>query len=203
MGDPENPVLVGTICGVAAPAVIDYLTPIGPYPICDVYEFNNNAWFVANTSGATGSASWNMTVYVPCPDGCTLTQGYWKTHSWYGPAPYDDTWAHLWDPLVDPEGDYPTFYNSGKTWHEVLLTPASDGDAYIIMAYQYIAAYLNVYNGADPTVILETMHHAEELLTMYTPEDELGEDIRQDFLETKDMLEMYNEGYIGPGHCTE
>ena len=28
---------------------------------------------------------------------CTLTQGYWKTHSSYGPAPYDVTWAILGD----------------------------------------------------------------------------------------------------------
>jgi len=203
MGDPSNPVLVGTVCGIAQPQVIDYLTPIGPYAMCDVYEFTNNAWFVADDSGATGSSSWDMTVYVPCPGACTRTQGYWKNHSWYGPAPYDDTWAHLWDPLADPDGDYPIFYNSGLTWHELLRTEPRGGNAYIIMAHQYIATYLNVYSGVNPTVILETMHYAEELLMTYSSADELSQDVRQDFLQTKDMLEMFNEGYIGPGHCDD
>ena len=34
-------------------------------------------------------------VDVPCLGGCTLTPGYWKTHSEFGPAPYDDNWANL------------------------------------------------------------------------------------------------------------
>jgi len=203
MGDPANPVLVGTVCGVADPVVIDYQTPIGPYAICDVYDFTNHAWFITDPSSTTGEVSWNMTVYVPCPDACTLTQGYWKNHSWYGPAPYDDTWTHLWDPAADPDGDYPIFYNTGKTWHQVLRTAPKGGNAYIIIAHQYIAAYLNIYNGVDPTVILETMQHAEQLLSVYTSEDVLPKDVRQDFLETKDMLEMFNEGYIGPGHCSD
>ena len=36
---------------------------------------------------------------IGCPPGqetvCTRTQGYWKTHSEYGPAEYDETWNEL------------------------------------------------------------------------------------------------------------
>jgi hypothetical protein len=32
-------------------------------------------------------------IEVMVPGGCTLTPGYWKTHSKYGPAKYDTTWA--------------------------------------------------------------------------------------------------------------
>ena len=36
------------------------------------------------TNGDTGSASWTIDVTVPCAGGCTLTPGYWKTHSSFG-----------------------------------------------------------------------------------------------------------------------
>ena len=43
-------------------------------------------------AGGAGTTIRFTNTYVP-PQGCTLTQGYWKTHSENGPAPYDDNWA--------------------------------------------------------------------------------------------------------------
>ena len=42
---------------------------------------------MAGDTGATGESSWTVNVNVACSQGCTLTQGYWKTHSRKGPAP--------------------------------------------------------------------------------------------------------------------
>ena len=68
---------------------------------------------------------------VPTPPsgGCTLTSGYWKTHSEFGPAPYNDTWAQL------PNGASTTFFLSGKTYYQVLWTPAFMGNSYYILAH--------------------------------------------------------------------
>ena len=56
------------------------------------------------------------TCSVPCDGdkGCTLTPGYWKTHSKYGPAPYDATWALY--------GEDNIFFLSGLSNYEVLWT---------------------------------------------------------------------------------
>ena len=73
--------------------------------------------------------------------GCSLTPGYWKNHSQYGPAPYDATWAQV--------GEDTIFFLSNQTWYEVLWTAPKKGNAYYILAHAYIAAYLNELNGAD------------------------------------------------------
>ena len=44
-------------------------------------------------TGQSDDARVTVTCKPPPGPGCTLTQGYWKTHSKYGPAPYDSTWA--------------------------------------------------------------------------------------------------------------
>ena len=53
---------------------------------CGDHTFDNTASFETTDTGATGEDSWQVIVTVACPTGCTLTQGYWKTHSEYGPA---------------------------------------------------------------------------------------------------------------------
>jgi len=137
-------------------------------------------------------------VDVPCAGGCTLTPGYWKTHSIYGPARWpDDTWDQLSD------GPNTLFFSSGQTWYQVLWTPPSGGNAYYILAHAYIAAKLNVLNGADPTAISDTLAHAETLLSANTPDTKLSRQTRADFIATAGVLDQYNNGYIGPGHCDE
>ncbi len=131
--------------------------------------------------------------------GCTRGKGYWKTHSAYGPAPYDSTWALL--------GEDSTFFLSNQTNYEVMWTPPSGGNAYYILAHHYIGTWLNILSGADPSEIQEAFDDATDLFEMYTPEYVGGlqgnDPIRQEFLMLKDMLEMYNEGEIGPGSCGE
>lgn len=68
------------------------------------------------------------------PKGCVRTQGYWGNKPnvlW--PAPYD---RKAW------------FFSSGLTWQQVLDSPVR-GNAYLILAHQYIAAVLNRAAGAS------------------------------------------------------
>lgn len=131
--------------------------------------------------------------------GCTRSKGYWKTHSIYGPAPYDSTWA-----LV---GEDSTFFLSNQTYYQVCWTPPRGGNAYYILAHQYIATEINFENGADPSEAQEAFDEATELFNTYTPEYIGGlkgnNSIRQQFLELKDTLDQYNNGIIGPGICEE
>lgn len=71
--------------------------------------------------------------------------GYWKTHSEYGPAPYDATWSQLGSGANTP------FFLSGQTYYEILWNGSVGGNAYYILAQAYIGAEMNFLNGADPT----------------------------------------------------
>jgi len=164
---------------------------IGPYGICGDYKVENTA------SLSTGASdSWTVNVHVPCLEGCTLTQGYWKTHSEYGPAPYDDTWAQLSD------GADTLFFDKGASWYEVLWTPPKKGDVYYILAHQYIAAYLNGLNGADTSTLGTALTDAAALLDEYDTKS-IPRSIRPSFINLASTLDQYNNGYTGPGHCSE
>jgi hypothetical protein len=142
-----------------------------------------------------GSGQWEVwfknVLYTPPPppeSGCTYTQGYWKTHSLAGPAgPYDDGWKNL------PGGlEHNTiFFNSGKTWLQLWNTPVR-GSAYVQLAHQYMAAKLNVLNGASaPSSVTAAITAAEAYFSSGTG----------NITGLASTLGNYNEGLIGPGHC--
>jgi hypothetical protein len=165
------------------------------FDACGDHEVQNTATFTTNTTGTQGSASASLQVRVPCAGGCTLTQGYWKTHSRYGPAPYDDTWALI--------GEDTAFYLSGQTYYQVLWTPPAGGNAYYILAHQFIAARLNKLNGASTTSAVDTaMNWAHTFFSTYTPGNvpKAQASLAKAYAAT---LDSYNNGLIGPGHCSE
>jgi hypothetical protein len=192
--------LIGSFCveDDVLTHTFEYIGEVGPYEVCGPYEFENTATFTTNDTGSQGSDSHIILITVPC-DGCTLTIGYWKTHSKYGPAPYDPTWA---GEDFDEDTD---FFLSGQTYYEVLMTNPSSGNAYYILAHQYIAAKLNIRNGAATTPeVLAAISWAEgSFFNLYLPTDVLPNTIRQQALAHATLLDNYNNGLIGPGHCTE
>ncbi|HEX4980975.1 MAG TPA: DUF11 domain-containing protein, partial [Ilumatobacteraceae bacterium] len=114
-GDPDNITdecvdvndtlggFLGTVC-VGDPAgdfTMEYSFDIGQV-LCGEYDIPNTADFLTNDNAETGEASDSVHVSIPCPTGCTLTQGYWKTHSQFGPAPEDEAWLLL--PDMDGDG---------------------------------------------------------------------------------------------------
>jgi hypothetical protein len=117
----------------------------------------------------------------------------------YGPAPYDSTWELL--------GEDSTFFLSNKSNYEVMWTPPSGGNAYYILAHQYIATALNFLSGADPGEVQEEFDDATDLFEMYTPDYikslKGNNPIRQEFLMLSEILDDYNNGIIGPGKCQE
>ena len=157
---------------------------------------DNTATFTTNTTQTQGSASASLKVSVPCVGGCTLTQGYWKTHSRYGPAPYDNTWAKI--------GEDTPFFLSGQSYYQVLWTSPSGGNAYYILAHQYIAAKLNTLNGASTTPAVDgAMTWAETFFNNYKPSDSLDKVTSNQAKGYAATLDSYNNGLIGPGHCSE
>jgi hypothetical protein len=204
----KKPRLLGTACVEETPKEFTYSVLIGPYCKCGDYEVCNTALFVTCDTRTMGSSDWTITVHVPCDETCTLTHGYWKTHSIYGPAPYDDTWA-----MVDPNGEDSAFFDTGQSWYEVLWTQGQDdGNVYYVLAHDYMAAVLNELNGASvPGEVIDAMEHAEVLLDEYDGDPQSMEvlkqkdamETRRDFIETAQVLNDYNNGGTGPGKCTD
>lgn len=134
----------------------------------------------------------------PPPSGCTYTQGFWKTHSDRGPAPYSDGWQ-----AVGPDEEDTAFFNSGQTWYEVFWTAPRGGNAFYILAHQYMAAKLNVLNGAGSTdAVDDALAGAEALFAgLAAGSTTLATSQRTDALAWASTLDSYNNGVIGPGHC--
>jgi hypothetical protein len=141
------------------------------------------------------------------PLGCTYTLGYWKTHSMYGPAgPYDPSWD------LKLGGDEPfldAIWNTGFTWYTILVEPPAKGNAYLILAHQYVAAWLNANNvdpdkKADTSELGTALEDAKYLLGNYTPAYDFKADpdgVRDDFIMLAGILGEFNEGMLGPKHC--
>jgi len=131
---------------------------------------------------------------------CTRGPGYWKTHSEYGPAPYDETWAALID------GADTLFFNTDQSYYEVAWTPPHNGNVYYILAHMYIAAELNVLSGASiPTEVEAALDNAGVMLVTHVPEDavDFSEEQRAEWLALVDVLDDYNRGDVGPGKCAD
>ena len=190
---------LGTVCANGQTTfTFTYSRQIGPFAVCGDYTVDNTASFITNDSGSTGSSSATVNVKVPCAGGCSLTPGYWKTHSAFGPAPYDDTWVQI--------GENSPFFLSGQSYYNVLWT-SPNGNAYYILAHAYIAAQLNFLNGADQSAALTAFTQATGLFNTYTPAQisvlKGSSALRQQFISLAGILDSYNNGLIGPGHCSE
>jgi hypothetical protein len=139
----------------------------------------------------TASASL-LIVTDPCPpaDGCTLTQGYWKQshHAWPGPGQYEQLYFRHWP-----------FFDSERSWQVTFDTPAR-GDAYLILAHQYMAATLNIANGADaPDDIRAVRQAAANWFSLTSAERALVS--RETLTQWADALARFNEGRAGVPHC--
>ncbi|MBB6612879.1 hypothetical protein H7F15_17690 [Pontibacter sp. Tf4] len=143
-------------------------------------------------SGAIDDIKFCVTRVIEVPEepeqGCTRTQGYWKNHADPGKKQYNSTWDNYLEA---------TFYSSGMTYLQVLNTPPQ-GDAYFILAHQYIAAELNVAAGASMPTDVKTAYNTAT--AYFKGEKELS---REEMVTIADLLDDYNNGKTGPGHCED
>ncbi len=176
-----------------------------PYNIeCDplVGDIRNNASLtILNHSGHLGTP-WGPNPKAtydgempppPCVGliyGCTYTQGYW------GNKP-DVDWP-------DPYDRDAVFFLSGQTWQQVMDTSVNDSPGYYQLAHQYIAAVLNIANGASvPNGVQDTLDLAEDWLNVNNQGACTGQGscgMQKDWAK---ILDDYNNGvYVGgPPHC--
>ncbi len=174
---------------------------------------NNAKVTIANHSGGRTNGPNPKATYtgsIPPPAcggdcGCALTQGYWKNHT------DDPAWLTANLSVFDTN-------SSGSGADEalaILLTEPQFGDAWIILAHQYIAYLLNVANGActpdglvglnGPVTKAGTFFstypdHASCLATKGGNSNPCGAPVADAC-----VLDVYNHGEYpeGPSHCVE
>lgn len=136
--------------------------------------------------------------YVKC-DGCTRTQGYWKTHSKCGPVGEDPTWCLLGAKCSKTQ----FFNNKDVAWCEVLDTPAK-GNMARILARDFIAGKLNKVNVDVPKKVENALKAAEQFFRNCSLESwqSTPDCADKSTLEAwKEILSRFNEGLEGPKHC--
>jgi hypothetical protein len=173
------------------------------------YSVANTARLVTGDTGATDESTTSVPVQrtdceieLPTLAACTFTQGYWRTHSIVGPAPYDATWARVGE---STRFFIATWNGSPLSWYDVMWM-APKGNAYFVLAPQFVAATLNTLAGASaPADVLATMDEAQQLFEAYTPEAvgalKGNNALRARFIDAAAVLDAYNNGQSGPGHC--
>jgi hypothetical protein len=83
---------------------------------------------------------------------------------------------------------------------EIFKTPTR-GDATYILAVQLIAAKLNILNGADGSAVTSTISAADAWLVNNPLGSHPSGPARQVGINLARILDNYNNGLIGPGHC--
>src|SRR5215204_6256112 len=175
---------------------------------CDtLYAFR--AFAHANSTLNRSDFTANLLVLTdPCDDddtdGCTLTQGYWKTH---GPTPSGNN-VNVW-PVDSLFLGSVSYSEGGVDGYPILglqdiLDKPAQGNGLVSLAHQLIAAKLNVANGADPTAAADAIAAADALIGgLIVPPVGDGSLPNNETSEWIGILASYNEGKIGPGHCNK
>jgi hypothetical protein len=138
---------------------------------------------------------------VPAPEGCTYTQGFWKTHGpgACGVAAGDNQW-----PVDSLElGD--TTYTDAELC-SIFWTPPAGGNGLISLAHQLIAAEFNKANGASvPAVVADALEDAHALIgALVIPPVGGGYLPASTTSGLNNVLAAYNEGLIeGSVHCDD
>ncbi len=120
---------------------------------------------------------------TPPPAHCTFTQGWYKNHTSSWPAG-SLTPTTVWD--------------GGKTIIDLFNTPPK-GSQYIILAHQYITALLNTQGGSTVPPAVQT---ALNTAASYFAGGGAGAgDPNVNITGVSTILDNYNNGLTGPGHC--
>jgi hypothetical protein len=213
---------LGTVCMPGTPVqTFNYSGTIGPFGASGTYPIVNTASFYGQDSGpggapdpdpnpatgsATGEADVTVTAIVSCEGGgCSLTIGYWKTHSSYGPAAHPDP---TWEELPGGLGPDTPFLNSGLTWYQMFQQNAAGGNGYVKLAHQWMGATLNVMAGADAGVLGTVLADAQALMTANpgcrTNWRTCPAGVKTQMNAWASFLDDYNNGELpgGPEHCS-
>jgi hypothetical protein len=166
-------------------------TPILTYNInvCETTNLQCMVTLTVDDGCDTSTCSNSVTVTATVGNKCPLTQGYWKSH------------AEAWPVSSLSLGT--VIYTQAELL--AILNSSVKGDASLILAYQLIAAKLNIANGSNPCPIQSTIAAADALIAgrtiPITPKISPSKGDGPQMVSLAATLELYNSGVLTPG-CT-
>jgi hypothetical protein len=94
---------------------------------------------------------------------------------------------------------------SGKAVEALMMDLGEPSNGITKLYAQLLAAKLNVANGADGSAVGQTMGDSDDFLaeTDYTSWSGLLKGEKDSVNSWMTMLDQYNNGLIGPGHCSD
>ncbi|MBI4463262.1 MAG: hypothetical protein HY647_01035 [Acidobacteria bacterium] len=176
-------------------------TPSGPSPysggaFCK-WNAGTSSWDCP--SGPNGGLDVRLSICVsPCPTGCVLTQGFWKTHGGTHPAnrPQPNAWPPSAVPMLLGTQSYP------QAQLLAIFNEPVVGNGLLSLAHQLIAAKLNIANGADGSTVATAIADADTLIGgLVVPPIGGGWLAPADTSALTTILDNYNNGLLGPAHC--
>ena len=110
-------------------------------------------------------------------------------------------------PDMGDDGSSTPFFTTGQTWYQIFHTSLAGGNKYIGLAHQWMAATLNGLAGADLTEVASELAAGEAELIDHAAfwDDPSGYSNahRNAMNAIAGVLDAYNNGVIGPGHCDD
>ena len=195
--------------------VCEQIAPLGDVFIYEIYpdsNFNTSIPWLLLTGAAGPVEPEKMSLIqfelptTPPDGGCTATIGYWKNHAGLGRGNQADMVSPLlpiW--LGDEMGQRSLYVNSALMAVDVLKmkTYGKPSNGITKLYAQLLGAKLNLANGAGYGVVADVIDRADRFLATHRARawNRLTDERKQRILDWKDMLDDYNNGLIGPGHC--
>jgi hypothetical protein len=147
-------------------------------------------YYAAFANDESGNAASGLSVTVTGSTtettNCTYTVGYWKTH--------EEAWPVTSLTLGT------VLYTQAELL--LILNEPVNGNGLISLAHQLIAAKLNIAAGADPTAAAATIAAADaQIGALVVPPIGSGYLHPSTTSAKTQVLDDYNNGIIGPGHC--
>lgn len=151
--------------------------------------------------------SWDAGMYPtePPQQGCTRTIGYWKTHAGFGPQ--DDVVSALLPITLGSGGGKSLVVSTAQMAVNVLKmkTYGSNSNGITKLYAQLLGAKLSIASGAEDYDVSDAISDADGFLYDHDWHDWYGlsRSDKSMVLGWQSMLDDYNNGVIGPGHCGE
>ncbi len=173
--------------------------------ITNVVEHTETSYTGTNSIASTvnnDAAARGIFFFHINPPACgTLTIGYWKTHAGFGPQP--DSVTHLLPQWLGTAGGAKSKEIVTAADAVAALTFYGDASNPVNRLYaQLLGAKLNIADGVDGSAVASTIAAADAFLAQYDNTSVLTKTQIQQVNAWQTTLDNYNNGLIGPGHCS-
>ncbi|HEX9106798.1 MAG TPA: hypothetical protein VF832_06215 [Longimicrobiales bacterium] len=155
------------------------------------------------TSTVNNDVAAKATFYMSVtPSACgTLTIGYWKTHAGLGPQA--DAVTPLLPIWLGTSGGAKSVDVTTAAQAVFLLSNSGQASNPVNRLYaQLLAAKLNIASGVDGSAVATVIAAADTFLAQYDNTSSLTKAQIQMVNGWQTTLDNYNNGLIGPGHCS-